>query len=154
MVRSAKRATPSRAAMVVEPPSVLPVPELPPNATVTFPVKLGTAFPSGSSAVTCTGGASAAPAMTVVGCTGDVGRAAGQDDGAEQPGGDRASEGGGISHGSKPKARSAQIACPLFPLRLGTARPGRCQKGGNTPTLGRAFQIDPPELLHPRLRPP
>ncbi len=68
-LRSPKLATPFTAATVVVPPSVLPAPEVPPNATVTLPVNPGTAFPSGSSAVTWSAGASAAPAVAVVGCT-------------------------------------------------------------------------------------
>ena len=51
------------------PPSVRPAPEVPPNATVTFPVKVGTRFPAPSRAVTCNGGASAAPAVAVLGST-------------------------------------------------------------------------------------
>ena len=50
-VRSPKVATPFTAATVVVPLSVEP-PGLLPNATVTFPVNPGTAFPAGSSAVT------------------------------------------------------------------------------------------------------
>src|SRR6266853_491088 len=68
-VTSPKVATPFTAATVVVPPSVRPAPEVPPNATVTLPVKPGTGFPSGSSAVTCNGGASGTPAVTVVGST-------------------------------------------------------------------------------------
>ena len=51
------------------PPSVLPSPEVPPNATVTFPVKVGTRFSAASRALTCNAGASAVPAVVVVGST-------------------------------------------------------------------------------------
>src|SRR5437773_1879115 len=61
-------ATPLTAATVVVPLSVLP-PGLLPSATVTRPVKLGTGFPAGSSAVTCTAGLIAAPATVFDGCT-------------------------------------------------------------------------------------
>src|SRR5438034_4374664 len=60
-------ATPFTAATVVVPPSVLP-PGLVPSATVTVPVKPGTAFPAGSSAVTWRAGLIAAPATVVLGC--------------------------------------------------------------------------------------
>ncbi len=60
-------ATPFTAATVVVPPSV-PPPELLPSATVTFPVKPGTGFPAGSSAVTWTAGLIATPATVVLGC--------------------------------------------------------------------------------------
>ena len=49
------------------PPSVLP-PGLFPSATVMLPVKLGTGFPPGSSAVTWTAGLIVAPATVAVGC--------------------------------------------------------------------------------------
>ena len=67
-VRSLKVTTPPTAATVVVPPSVLP-PGLLPSATVTLPVKLGTGFPAGSSAVICTAGLIAAPATVFDGCT-------------------------------------------------------------------------------------
>src|SRR2546426_12710730 len=70
-VRSPKVATPFTAATVVVPPSVLPSPEVPPNATVTFPVNVGTRFSAASRAVTCNDGASAAPAVAGRGATGD-----------------------------------------------------------------------------------
>ena len=66
-LRSPKLATPFTAVTVVVPLSVLP-PGLLPNATVTLPVKPGTAFPAGSSAVTCTAGLMIAPATVLVGC--------------------------------------------------------------------------------------
>src|SRR5207249_5643801 len=56
------------AATVVVPLSALP-PELLPSATVTLPVKLGTGFPAGSSAVTWTAGVIAAPATVFDGWT-------------------------------------------------------------------------------------
>src|SRR5439155_23701098 len=62
------RSTPPTAATVVVPPSVLP-PGLLPSATVTLPVKLGTGFPAGSSAVICTAGLIAAPATVFDGGT-------------------------------------------------------------------------------------
>src|SRR2546426_4659095 len=61
----AKLATPFTAATVVVPPSVLP-PGLLPSATVMLPVKPGTRFPAGSSAVIWTAGLIAAPATVVV----------------------------------------------------------------------------------------
>ena len=67
-VRVAKLATPFTAAIVVVPPSVEP-PGLLPSTTLTFPVKPGTGFPAGSSAVTWTAGLIAAPATVVEGCT-------------------------------------------------------------------------------------
>src|SRR2546425_5901401 len=45
------------------------LPILPPNATVTFPVKVGTRFSAASRAVTRNDGASAVPAVAVVGST-------------------------------------------------------------------------------------
>ncbi len=66
-VRVEKLATPFTAATIVVPPSVLP-PGLLPSATVTFPVKPGTGFPAGSSAVTWTAGLIAAPATVMLGC--------------------------------------------------------------------------------------
>src|SRR5437016_9003641 len=68
-VRSPNVATPFTAATVVVPPSVLPSPEVPSNATVTFPVKAGTRFSAASRAVTRNDGASAVPAVAVVGST-------------------------------------------------------------------------------------
>src|SRR5947208_10455716 len=67
-LKSPKLATPFTAATVVVPLSVLP-PGLVPSATVTLPVKLGTGFPAGSSAVTCTAGLIAAPATVFDGWT-------------------------------------------------------------------------------------
>ncbi len=67
-VRGEKLATPFTAATVVVPLSVLP-PGLEPSATVTLPVKLGTAFPAASSAVTWTAGLIAAPATVFDGWT-------------------------------------------------------------------------------------
>src|SRR5436853_7755463 len=67
-LKSTNAATPFTAATVVVPLSVLP-PGLVPSATVTLPVKLGTGFPAGSSAVTCTAGLIAAPATVFDGCT-------------------------------------------------------------------------------------
>ena len=66
-MRVEKLATPFTAVTVVVPPSV-PPPELLPSATVTSPVKLGTGFPAGSSAVTWTAGLITAPAPVVLGC--------------------------------------------------------------------------------------
>src|SRR5437762_4755940 len=67
-VSVAKLATPFTAASVVVPPSVLP-PGLLPSTTLTFPVKPGTGFPAGSSAVTWTAGLIVTPAAVVEGCT-------------------------------------------------------------------------------------
>ncbi len=67
-VRVEKLATPFTAATVVVPPSVLP-PGLLPSATVILPVKPGTRFPAGSSAVTWTAGVIAPPATVFVGWT-------------------------------------------------------------------------------------
>src|SRR5207237_7818973 len=67
-LKSTKLATPFTAATVVVPLSVLP-PGLLPSATVTLPVKLGTGFPAGSSAVTCTAGLIAATPTVFDGCT-------------------------------------------------------------------------------------
>src|SRR3989441_8989974 len=74
-VKSTNVATPFTAATVVVPPSVLP-PGLLPSATVTLPVKLGTGFPAGSSAVICTAGLIAAPATVFDGCTVNASRVA------------------------------------------------------------------------------
>src|SRR5439155_770718 len=63
-----KLATPFTVATVVVPLSVQP-PGLEPSTTVTFPVKPGTGFPAGSSAVTWTAGLIAAPATVVDGWT-------------------------------------------------------------------------------------
>ena len=67
-LKSPKLATPFTAATVVVPPSVLP-PGLEPSATVTLPVKPGTGFPAGSSAVTWTAGLIVAPATVFDGWT-------------------------------------------------------------------------------------
>src|SRR5439155_20842890 len=67
-VSLAKLATPFTAATVVVPPSVLP-PGLAPSDIVTSPVKPGTRFPAGSSALTWTAGLIAAPATVVDGWT-------------------------------------------------------------------------------------
>src|SRR5439155_168283 len=61
-----KLATPFTAATVVVPPSVL-LPGLLPSATATLPVKVGTGFPAGSSAVTRTAGLIATPATALDG---------------------------------------------------------------------------------------
>src|SRR5436853_2203209 len=65
-LKSTNAATPFTAATVVVPLSVLP-PALEPSATVTLPVKLGTGFPAGSSAVTWTAGLVGAPATVFSG---------------------------------------------------------------------------------------
>src|SRR5512134_480992 len=70
MLRVEKLATPATAATVLVPESTAlagPVPGA--IATVTFPVNPVAVLPSASRAVTCTGGAIAAPAGPVVGCT-------------------------------------------------------------------------------------
>src|SRR5213076_110564 len=59
-LKSTNVATPFTAATVVVPLSVLP-PGLLPSASVTLPVKLGTGFPAGSTAVTWPAGLIAAP---------------------------------------------------------------------------------------------
>src|SRR5229473_647100 len=67
MLRFANVATPPAAACVSVPASVPPA-GLVPIATVTGPVKLGTAFPNASRALTTTAGVIAAPAPVVLGC--------------------------------------------------------------------------------------
>src|SRR5713226_1597760 len=67
MLRFANVATPPAAACVSVPASVPPA-GLVPIATVTGPVKLGTAFPNASRALTATAGAITAPAPVVLGC--------------------------------------------------------------------------------------
>src|SRR5207247_3853927 len=67
-LKSTNVATPFTAATGVVPLSALP-PGLLPSATVTLPVKLGTGFPAGSSAVTWTAGLIAAPASVFDGWT-------------------------------------------------------------------------------------
>src|SRR6058998_2637484 len=66
MLRSGNVATPLTGATVVWPASA-PPPALLAIATVMFSVKLATALPSASWAVTCTGGLIAAPAVAVRG---------------------------------------------------------------------------------------
>src|SRR5713226_7534330 len=66
MLRFAKEATPPAAACVSVPASV-PFAGLVPSATVTLPVKLDTAFPKASRALTTTAGVIAAPAPLVLG---------------------------------------------------------------------------------------
>src|SRR5574342_656937 len=68
MLRLEKVATPADAATLVAPDSV-PPPAFVPSATVTFPENPVAVLPRASRTVTCTGGASAAPAVTFVGCT-------------------------------------------------------------------------------------
>src|SRR5712692_1259429 len=67
MLRFAHVATPLTAATVSVPASV-PPPGLVPSATVTGPVKLATAFPKASHALTTTAGVIAAHAPVVLGC--------------------------------------------------------------------------------------
>src|SRR5436305_1948593 len=61
-------ASPLTAATVIVPESV-PPPGLVPIATVMLAVELGTVLPNASCTATCTAGASAAPAVALVGCT-------------------------------------------------------------------------------------
>src|SRR5713226_5618934 len=67
MLRFVNVATPATAAALVVPDSV-PPPGFVPSATVTGPVKLDTAFPKASRALTTTAGVIAAPAPVVLGC--------------------------------------------------------------------------------------
>src|SRR5713226_8408288 len=67
MLRFVNVATPATAAALVVPDSV-PPPGFVPSATVTVPVKLDTAFPKASRALTTTAGVIAAPAPVVLGC--------------------------------------------------------------------------------------
>src|SRR5512143_2357870 len=67
MLRLLNVATPWFAVPVFVPDSV-PPPGFTAIDTVTFPVKDVTVFPAASSAVTCTGGVSVCPAVSVVGC--------------------------------------------------------------------------------------
>src|SRR6266516_2460821 len=68
MERTPRVATPLTADTVVLPESV-PPDGLLPSATVTVPVKLGTAFPTASCAATWTAGVSVAPAVVFAGGT-------------------------------------------------------------------------------------
>src|SRR6266566_6424132 len=68
MLRFANVATPATAAAVAVPESV-PPPALGPSVTFTLPAKPVATLPSASSAVTCTAGVIAAPAVALVGCT-------------------------------------------------------------------------------------
>src|SRR6266516_3923752 len=69
MLSVAKLATPLTAAAAFVPASVPPLGLVPPSATVTWPVKLGTVFPEASCADTSTAGARVAPAVALPGCT-------------------------------------------------------------------------------------
>src|SRR2546428_11512824 len=71
MLRLEKVATPLTAATVTVPDRV-PLLGLVRIAIVTSPVKAGGAFPSASRAVTASAGAIAAPAVALVGSTGDA----------------------------------------------------------------------------------
>src|SRR6185295_2587784 len=68
MDRLANVATPPTAVTVVVPDSV-PLPGLVPIATVTLAVEPVTVLPNASCTVTCTAGATATPAVALVGCT-------------------------------------------------------------------------------------
>src|SRR4051812_5081885 len=68
MDRLEKLATPLTAATVVVPENV-PLPGLVPGATVTLAVELVTVLPNASCTVTCTAGATATPAVALVGWT-------------------------------------------------------------------------------------
>src|SRR5713101_360027 len=73
-----KVATPLTAAAAVVPPSTAPLVPVPAvTATVTVPVKLATALPNASSAVTFTAGVIWRSATVVVGCTVNASRVAG-----------------------------------------------------------------------------
>src|SRR3989442_1288762 len=76
MVRVEKVATPLTAATVVVPARV-PLAGLVPIATVMLVVAVVTVLPWASWTATCTGGAIAAPAAAVLGCTGKTSFAAG-----------------------------------------------------------------------------
>src|SRR5439155_1172320 len=69
MLSVAKLATPLTAATVFVPAKVPPLGLVPPSATVTWPVKVGTVFPEASWAVTSTAGAMAGPAVAFPGGT-------------------------------------------------------------------------------------
>src|SRR6267154_1915718 len=68
MLRLAKDATPA-ATGCVRVPDRVPPPAFVPIATVTLPVKVGAVLPCASRAVTCTAGATAVPAVALLGCT-------------------------------------------------------------------------------------
>ena len=57
-------------------PDSVPLPGFAPSAMATSPVKFGSTLPWASSAVTCTAGVMAAPAVLLVGCTVNASRVA------------------------------------------------------------------------------